>query len=322
MTLALAGVAVSAAARRVDLGAGADRHAARSTRTGSGRSARSPAATPTVAGQVAPFLVAGLLLALVNAPALNLLALGEDVATALGPNLAAHPLDSAWPRSRCSPARPPQPAGRSRSSGSSCRTSGRGVHRPGPPLAAARIRPRRRRAAARGRHHRPRRGPAGRAAGRASCWPWSARRSSSRWSGGGGWCSSDGRSRDLRPAGPARGSARAARRPVLGGLARRGWCWSRLVGLALLVLVRCAQHRARRLPAHRPGRAGRAAWAAATPRSGSSCWSCACRGRSPGCWSAPRWRLSGAITQTIARNPLASPDILGVTAGASAAAVA
>ena len=32
--------------------------------------------------------------------------------------------------------------------------------------------------------------------------------------------------------------------------------------------------------------------------------------------------LSGAITQTIARNPLASPDILGVTAGASATAVA
>ncbi|HZA03254.1 MAG TPA: iron chelate uptake ABC transporter family permease subunit, partial [Propionibacteriaceae bacterium] len=32
--------------------------------------------------------------------------------------------------------------------------------------------------------------------------------------------------------------------------------------------------------------------------------------------------LSGAITQTVARNALASPDILGVTAGASATAVA
>jgi iron complex transport system permease protein len=31
--------------------------------------------------------------------------------------------------------------------------------------------------------------------------------------------------------------------------------------------------------------------------------------------------ISGAITQAVARNPLASPDILGVTAGASAAAV-
>ena len=32
--------------------------------------------------------------------------------------------------------------------------------------------------------------------------------------------------------------------------------------------------------------------------------------------------ISGAITQTITRNPLASPDILGITAGAGAAAVA
>lgn len=32
--------------------------------------------------------------------------------------------------------------------------------------------------------------------------------------------------------------------------------------------------------------------------------------------------IAGAITQSVARNPLASPDILGVTAGASAAAVA
>lgn len=31
--------------------------------------------------------------------------------------------------------------------------------------------------------------------------------------------------------------------------------------------------------------------------------------------------VAGAITQTVARNPLASPDVLGVTAGASAAAV-
>jgi iron complex transport system permease protein len=37
-----------------------------------------------VAWQVAPFLVAGLVLALVNAPALNLLGLGEDVARGLG----------------------------------------------------------------------------------------------------------------------------------------------------------------------------------------------------------------------------------------------
>ncbi|PMV15057.1 iron ABC transporter, partial [Pseudomonas sp. GW704-F2] len=32
--------------------------------------------------------------------------------------------------------------------------------------------------------------------------------------------------------------------------------------------------------------------------------------------------IAGAVTQTIARNALASPDILGITAGSSAAAVA
>ncbi|GHE98995.1 iron ABC transporter permease [Amycolatopsis deserti] len=37
-----------------------------------------------ITGQIAPFLVLGLLLALVNTPGLNTLALGEDVATALG----------------------------------------------------------------------------------------------------------------------------------------------------------------------------------------------------------------------------------------------
>ena len=37
-----------------------------------------------IAWQVAPFIVAGLLLALVNAPALDLLGLGEDVARGLG----------------------------------------------------------------------------------------------------------------------------------------------------------------------------------------------------------------------------------------------
>jgi iron complex transport system permease protein len=41
-----------------------------------------------VAGQVAPFLLAGLVLAAANARALNLLVLGEDVARGLGQNLA------------------------------------------------------------------------------------------------------------------------------------------------------------------------------------------------------------------------------------------
>lgn len=42
-----------------------------------------------VVGQVAPFLAAGVLLALVNSPGLNLLSLGEDVARGLGINLTA-----------------------------------------------------------------------------------------------------------------------------------------------------------------------------------------------------------------------------------------
>lgn len=40
-----------------------------------------------VAGQVAPFLLAGLVLAMANAPGLNTLALGDDMATALGRNV-------------------------------------------------------------------------------------------------------------------------------------------------------------------------------------------------------------------------------------------
>jgi iron complex transport system permease protein len=42
-----------------------------------------------VAWQVAPFLLAGVVLALVNSPGLNLLSLGEDVARGLGVNLTA-----------------------------------------------------------------------------------------------------------------------------------------------------------------------------------------------------------------------------------------
>ncbi len=54
----------------------------------------------------------------------------------------------------------------------------------------------------------------------------------------------------------------------------------------------------------------------------SSSWSCGCPARSPARWSAPRWPCPARSPRPIARNPLASPDILGVTAGASAAAVA
>ncbi|GHF29658.1 iron ABC transporter [Amycolatopsis deserti] len=41
-----------------------------------------------------------------------------------------------------------------------------------------------------------------------------------------------------------------------------------------------------------------------------------------GCLAGASLAMAGALTQTISRNPLATPDILGVTGGASAAAVA
>ncbi|MGH3872888.1 MAG: FecCD family ABC transporter permease [Pseudonocardiaceae bacterium] len=87
VTLALAGVAVSAllgaltsALLLADL---ATLDAFRFWAVGSlaGRDA-------AIAVQVAPFLLAGLLLAVLNAPGLNLLALGEDVAYALGQRVA------------------------------------------------------------------------------------------------------------------------------------------------------------------------------------------------------------------------------------------
>lgn len=87
VTLALAGVAVSAflgaLTSALILADTATLDAYRFWAVGSiaGRDA-------AIAGQVAPFLVAGLVLAAVNAPALNLLALGEDVARGLGQNLA------------------------------------------------------------------------------------------------------------------------------------------------------------------------------------------------------------------------------------------
>jgi iron complex transport system permease protein len=88
VTLALAGVAVSALLGALTtalvLADTATLDAYRFWAVGSlaGRDA-------LIAEQVAPFLLAGLLLALVNARALNLLSLGEDVARGLGQNVLA-----------------------------------------------------------------------------------------------------------------------------------------------------------------------------------------------------------------------------------------
>ena len=66
----------------------------RSTSSGSGPSARWPGATATIARQVAPFIVVGIVLALATGRLLNALALGDDVARRSASG-------SAWPgRSR------------------------------------------------------------------------------------------------------------------------------------------------------------------------------------------------------------------------------
>ena len=53
----------------------------------------------------------------------------------------------------------------------------------------------------------------------------------------------------------------------------------------------------------------------------SSSWSPSSRGPCWPCWSVVAFGIGGAIFQTTLRNPLASPDIVGVSLGASAAAV-
>jgi iron complex transport system permease protein len=86
VTLALAGVAVSALlgafTSTLILADTATLDAFRFWAVGSlaGRDAE-------IAGQVAPFLLIGVVLALINAPGLNLISLGEDVARGLGVNL-------------------------------------------------------------------------------------------------------------------------------------------------------------------------------------------------------------------------------------------
>jgi iron complex transport system permease protein len=88
VTLALAGVAVSALLGALTSAlvladqATLDAYRFWSVGTIAGRE-------PGVVAQVAPFLAVGLLLAAMNAPPLNLLSLGQDVASGLGLNLTA-----------------------------------------------------------------------------------------------------------------------------------------------------------------------------------------------------------------------------------------
>ncbi|SUH17050.1 ferric enterobactin transport protein FepD [Salmonella enterica subsp. enterica] len=52
-----------------------------------------------------------------------------------------------------------------------------------------------------------------------------------------------------------------------------------------------------------------------------SSWMRVCRVRWPDYWQAARWASAGALMQTLTRNPLADPGILGVNNGASFAIV-
>ena len=165
--------------------------------------------------------------------------------------------------------------------------------------------------------------------GRRSCRPassprWSGRRSSSRWCAGAGSRSSErqraghrrraaaaGAGDSARPAGPSPGPRRAPRP----GAARRRRARGR--GAAR----RLRERQRRRLPDPARRRRARRCSASATRRRRSSPASCDCRVCSAACWSGGALGLSGAIFQAVARNPLASPDILGVLQGGAVAAV-
>ena len=86
---------------------------------------------------MAPFLLAGLVLALVNAPGLNLLSLGEDVAARAGRQPRRHALDRAR---RDHPAHRRGHRGVRADRVRRARRAARlpGVHRAGPPLARPR----------------------------------------------------------------------------------------------------------------------------------------------------------------------------------------
>ena len=123
------------------------------------------------------------------------------------------------------------------------------------------------------------------------------------------------------PSPRGRPAARPSASAAVSGVWRPRIAAGHRVGCVALVLVAAVEHRPRRLP-DRPSPTCCARWSGGgdARAASSSCWSCGCPGRSPGCWSGPALGVSGALTQTFARNPLASPDILGVTAGAAPSA--
>ncbi len=269
--------------------------------------------TATIAASVAPFVAAGLLLALASGPMLN----------APRPRRRRRPRRSAsasaWPRvARRRRHRPAVRRSHGRRRPDRLRRPGRPARRPGDhrarlPLDPALLDRARPGPAARRRHHRPGHRPAGRAAGR-------HRHRAPRRSGVHRPRPQQqaGRAVSVRPP-PSRSRRRACARRQAPGVAHarrsrsRSSCRPLFVAICVSISVGDfpiplddvipailgAGHRGRRV--HRPQlRLPRALTGALVGAS---------------------FGLSGAIFQTLARNPLASPDIIGIDAGASAAAV-
>ena len=319
VTLALPGAAVPPCSARSPRRSSSSTRR-RSTPTGSGPSARSPAGTPGRPGSRLVHRVGGIALACASAPAERAVARRRRRPRRSGQSVDPHPgarhrritLLAGARHRRVRPDRVRRARGAAR---------GPRVHRARLPLAAARVR------AGRGR--------------RCCCWPTSSVASSSRPGelqvgivlalvgapvlrlrscAAARWSRSDGRSLTVHRRRATTGRPRAARRAAL-GVWRPRRCFVLGLGGLASSLLRVALNIGRG-DSRSPCRTCCASCsAAATAASGSSSSTCGCRGRSPARWSARRSAASGAITQAIARNPLASPDIIGFTTGASAAAV-
>ena len=281
-----------------------------STSSGSGPSARSPAATPTIAAPGrARSSSSGSCWRSPRGRMLNALALGDDVARSLGPAGRARPRVSRPSRSCCCAARRRRPpADRLRRPHRAARRPG--DHRARLPLDPAVLGGARADPAARRRHRRPRRSP-GRARCRSASSPRSsARRSSSRSSAGGSWPSCDVAASTRRCSSggetPAAPPSPARRRPPARGVGR----W-----LVVAISSRSACRSASATSRSRCATSCRPSSASATDDADFIVQTLRLPRALTGAARRVAFGLSGAIFQSLARNPLASPDIIGITPG-------
>ena len=263
--------------------------------------------------QTLPFIVIGLVVALGSGRALNALALGDDVARALGQRVrltrftlfAAVAVLCGAATAACGPIVVRRPGGAARRPRCSCGPDYRWILAYSlllTPIVLLGC-----------RHRRP--ASCRRVSCRsASCSASSERRCSSRSSGSGTWCSCD-RHRSSRPSLTA---VRPRPRPPSAPGRRRHRSCSVLLAFALFVVTMMVGSYVvspvgrRRL--HLPP-------ASTTRPSTSSCATCACRSPRPRSSSGSRWASPGIVFQTLLANPLASPDFVGVSSGASLFAI-